>query len=400
MPSNTKSDRLTEAFIRDAKPEAATRIYWDHSVKGLGVRITPAGSKAYIIQYRTAGSSRRSTLAQATAITLKRAREVAGAQLFAIKHEGDDPLRRRQDAEAAPTVGDGLDRFFAVDGPRRVADGRMRESTLEKYRAQANKYVRPALGSLKIECVGRRDVEQMLARVRGPVQRNRVQALASRLFNSFERWEWRTSQSNPVRLIEKTREAPRTRTFSPSELAKMGTAINGLSCEAHKAALRFLVLTGWRVGEVLGLEWSWIDFETGVVNLPSTKVGAARRTVDALALQSLDSLARTTPRVFAPCSYGTIRSWFGKVCHAAGIEGARLHDVRRTVASSAAAAGLSVILLRDLLGHKTLAMASRYAQQSDSALQAAQGAAAARMAGMLAGTSAEVVDHPKHRKSG
>ena len=391
---------LTEAKIRDFKPEAATRIHWDHAVKGLGVRVTPAGSKAYIIQYRAAGRSRRSTVAQCSAITLKRAREVAGAQLLAIKHEGADPLQRRQDATAAPTVGDGLDRFFREDGPRRVADKLMVPNTLATYRAQSERYIRPALGALKIADVRRRDVELMLSRVGGAVQRNRVGALASRLFNTFERWEWRTPQTNPVRLIEKTRETARTRVFAPSELAKMGAAISGLSCEAHKAALRFLIMTGWRVGEVLSLEWEWIDFETGVVNLPSTKVGAARRTVDNLALQSLADLPRTTPRVFAPVTYGTIRAWFGKVCDAAGIEGARLHDVRRTVASSAAAAGLSVILLRDLLGHKTLAMASRYAQQSDSALQVAQHAAASRMAGMLQGTSAEVVSHPARKKAG
>ena len=272
-------------------------------------------------------------------------------------------------------------------------------STLKKYRAQAEKYVRPALGAMKIEAVGRRDVELMLSRVKGPVQRNRVAAFASRLFNSFEMWEWRLQQTNPVRLVEKTRETARTRVFSPSELASMGAAISGLNCEAHKAALRFLVMTGWRVSEVVGLEWEWIDFETGVVNLPSTKVGAARRTVDALALQSLADLPRTTPRVFSPCSYRRLWTCFGKVCDAAGIEGGRLHDLRRTVATSAAGAGLSVILLRDLLGHRTLTMASRYAQQSDSALQVAQHAAASRMAGMLAGTSAEVVDHPKRRKA-
>ena len=292
----------------------------------------------------------------------------------------------------------GLDRFFREDGPRRVADGLMVASTLKKYRAQAEKYVRPALGTMKIEAVGRRDVELMLSRVKGPVQRNRVAAFASRLFNSFERWEWRLQQTNPLRLIEKTREAPRTRVFSASELASMGAAISGLDCEAHKAALRFLILTGWRVSEVVGLEWSWIDFETGVVNLPSTKVGAARRTVDPLALQLLANLPRTTPRVFSSCSYRRLWTCFGRVCDVAGIEGGRLHDLRRTVASSAAAAGLSVILLRDLLGHKTLTMASRYAQRSDSALQVAQHAAASRMAGMLQGTTAEVEDITEHRK--
>ena len=99
---------------------------------------------------------------------------------------------------AAPTVGDGLDRFFGEYGPSRVAIGRMRESTLEKYRAQAEKYVRPCLGATKIADVRRRDVVQMLARVGGPVQRNRVQAFTSRLFTAFEELG-----SGPIKGISK-----------------------------------------------------------------------------------------------------------------------------------------------------------------------------------------------------
>ena len=272
-----------------------------------------------------------------------------------------------------------------------MRDGLMVATTLKDYRAQAERYIRPGLGALKVASVSRSDVEKMLARVGGPVQRNRILALTSRIFTAIEIWEWRPAFSNPARRIAKTRETARTRTFSPSELAAMGAAIDDLPCPSHKAALRFLILTGWRTGEVLGLEWNMIDFSTGVVDLPSTKTGAARRTVDALALQSLGDLARTTERVFDGITYLTLRDKFISVCRAAGVEGGRLHDIRRTVATGAAAAGLSIILLRDLLGHRTLAMAGRYAQQSDTALQVAQSAAANRMAAMLAGDSAEVV---------
>ena len=58
---------------------------------------------------------------------------------------------------------------------------------------------------------------------------------------------------------------------------------------------------------------------------------------------------------------------------------------------------MSVFMLRDLLNHKTVAMASRYARRADSALQEAQNATADRMAAMLAGTKGEVV--PMRRKS-
>ena len=310
MASNTTSGSLTEAKIRGFKPEATNRIYWDagtSAVKGLGVRVTKGGSKAYIIQYRVAGRSRRSTLAQVAAVSLRKAREVAGAQLLAIRTDGDDPLQRRHDAKALPTVADGLDRFFAEFGPGRIADGRMVESTLAKYRVQARRYLYPEIGALKIENVARSDVRAMLSKVKGPVARNRVLALTSRLFTAFEEWEWRSIFTNPARRIVKTREHPRTRVFSASELAAMGAAIAALPCPVHRAALRFLILTGWRTGEVLALEWGMIIFETGVVDLPSTKTGAARRTVDSRVLQSLGDLARTAERVFPAASYRTLR---------------------------------------------------------------------------------------------
>ena len=389
---------LTEARIRGFKPEVRTRIHWDRTVRGLGVRITPAGAKSYVLQYRVGSRSRRSTLAQASAITLKRAREIAGAQLSAIKNEGDDPLQRRQDAEAAPTVGDGLGIFFGSYGPARVAIGRMRESTLKKYRAQAEKYVRPALGAMKVAAVQRRDVVQMLARVGGPVQRNRVQAFTSRLFGAFEELEIRAIDSNPARRITKTKETPRTRVFTASEIAAMGVAIEGLACPVHAAALRFLMLTGWRNGEALSLEWSKIDFAGGVADLPSTKTGPARKQVDALALQLIAELPRTHARVFHPATYRTLRSSLLAVCREAKVPDARLHDARRTVATDAGAAGAGAFAIRDMLGHSSLTMANRYVQLSAPALRTVQHAAASRMAAMLAGGNAEVEDIAEHRK--
>ena len=65
---------LTERRIRDARPEARTRILWDSQVKGLGLRVTPAGTKSYILNYRVAGRERRVTLARASELSLKAAR--------------------------------------------------------------------------------------------------------------------------------------------------------------------------------------------------------------------------------------------------------------------------------------------------------------------------------------
>ena len=46
---------LTEKRIRDARPKDKTWIEWDSVVMGLGLRITPTGSKAFVFDYRVDG---------------------------------------------------------------------------------------------------------------------------------------------------------------------------------------------------------------------------------------------------------------------------------------------------------------------------------------------------------
>ena len=76
---------LTERRVRDAQPDARTRILWDSQVKGLGLRVTPTGTKSYILNYRVAGRERRATLARASELSLKAARERAAQELAAIR---------------------------------------------------------------------------------------------------------------------------------------------------------------------------------------------------------------------------------------------------------------------------------------------------------------------------
>ena len=388
---------LTERRIRDAKPGPKTTMMWDSQVVGLGVRIFTSGRKSFVLSYRAGGSKRLATLARCTEISLREARERAGRELAAIRDGEPDPLRRREEAAAAPTVKDGLDRFFDEYAPRRVADGRLSERTLYDYRKQAGRTIRPALGTMKIADVTRRDIEIAVAKV-APVQRNRHLALASRLFNLFEAWEYRPQHTNPVRGIEKAREEPRDRVLAPSEVQALGAALDKIDDPIPVAAIRFLMMTGWRSGEALALQWEHVDFETGEISLPSTKTGRQTRAVAALALQVIADLPQINGNSYvfagaksAAIAYKTLRLCFARACGLAGIENCRLHDIRRSVATSAAASGLSVFLLRDLLNHKSVAMANRYARRAGSALQEAQDASAERMAALLSGKRGEVV---------
>ena len=383
---------LTERVIRDVKAEAKTCIHWDRTVKGLGMRVTPAGAKSYILNYRVAGRSRRATLARCSEISLKEARERAGRELAAIRDGETDPLERRRELREAPTVADGLDRFFGEYVPERIRTGRMKERTVREYRLQANATIRPAIGKRQIADVRRADIERMVKQLR-PVQRNRVLALTSRLFNLFEMWDWRPQRTNPARGVEKSREEPRDRTLAPTEFAALAEAlkVEQASSPAAVAAIRLASMTGLRISEVIGMRWGDIDFEAGRVTLPTTKTGRRTQALSSVALEALAALPRINGNDYVfttgegAITYKTTRGAFDRAAKRAGIEDIRLHDLRRSLMTAAAAEGVSTHVLRDLLGHKTTTMADRYIRHAGGAVAAAAERMGSRMAAMMDG---------------
>ena len=388
---------LTERRIRDAKPGPKTAILWDEALKGFGVRITPAGVKSYILNYRVAGRERRATLARCSELALKEARERAGHELAAIRSGEADPLKRRQEAREAPTVAALAEQFFNIEAPARIERGRLKAGTAEIYRYQADKHILPAIGKRRVEDVTRADVERMVAPLPS-VTRNRVLALTSGLFRLAETWDLRPYGTNPTRGVERAREEARDRTLAPSELAALAAALSEAEARfpANVAAIRFAAVTGLRIGEVLAVRWEHIDFETGRLILPETKTGRRGHDLPTPALEVLAALPRCGEWAFtnngkAPATYKRVRETFARVATAAGLEDVRLHDLRRTVMTRAALAGVGAHVLRDLLGHSDTAVADRYIRTLGDPVREARERVGGEIAAMMAGKAADVV---------
>lgn len=364
---------LTEKRIRDAKPGPKTVILWDGQVKGLGLRITPKGTKSFILNYRADGRERRITLARASEISLKGARERAGAELVAIRAGEADPLERRRQALEAPTVNEAMDRFFGKYCPARIKAGRMSPRTQQEYRKQGARWIRPDIGERRVADIRRLDIEKLVDGIEAPVARNRVLALLSRLFSWFEQQEYRELDTNPCRRIERTKETPRERILTPAELAGLNEALGEQSNPAAVAAIRVAAMTGLRISEVLAMQWEHLDFESGRVVLPHTKTGRRIHDLPAAVLALIDGLPRINgnPYVFtmwreAAVTYKTVRGVFSRASEQAGLMDVRLHDLRRTALTTAAMAGFPALMVKELAGHKTLQMASRYVQLAGS----------------------------------
>ena len=125
------------------------------------------------------------------------------------------------------------------------------------------------------------------------------------------------------------------------------------------------------------MRWEHVDTEHHAVVLPHTKTGRRVHGLPVAALELLAGLPRINGYVFTTgrdtaITYQTVHTAFAALTREAGLSDVRLHDLRRTVMTAAARAGVGTHVLRDLLGHKTTAMADRYIRHAGAAVHEAQ----------------------------
>ena len=393
---------LTEKVIRDLKPGSKTVFLWDDRIAGkgrLGVRVTAAGVKAFVLDYFDAGGTRRRmTLGRPGEMSLAQARAGASRELDAVRDGKPDMVERRLKALEAPTVAELWSQFETEFAPDRIAIGRMTQRTLTEYRKTARRHLLPALSQMRVADVRRADVEHMVKGMAStPSARNRLLALASRLFSLAEVWELRPQASNPVKGIMRAREEARDRVLSDSELTALGQALDDLQQQHPVAvtAIKVAALSAWRISEVLNLRWSDISFERGVATLRETKTGRQVRPLPSAALDLLAAMPRINGvdwvfsiRRGVPTRYRHVRAVFAQAVEAAGLDDVRMHDLRRSLATRAAASGVSLPVLRDVLGHAQITMAARYARMADAAVASAIESSGEDVAAALRGRDA------------
>lgn len=393
--------RLTKRFVESVEAEERDLVFWDDRLPGFGLRVKPSGVRSYLVQYRNRqGRSRRYTIGRHGVLTVEEAREEAREVLRRAKL-GGDPATERKTARQAPTMAELCDRFLDEH-----VDVHTRTSTAREYRRLVEVRIKPEIGTLKVTAVSRADVINLHRKMRGtPQQANRVLAVLSKLFSLAELWMVRPENSNPCRMVKRYAETTRDRFLSEAELTRLGAVLD--QAERERLALpdftrtvRLLALTGCRLGEILGLRWEHVDFEAGTLELPDAKAGARVQPVAASAVAVLASIPRVegSPWVLhgaAPgrrLSVNTVEQTWRRLRGRAGLADVRLHDLRHTVGTYAGQVGANAYLVRDLLGHKTLAMTNRYVSRDADPLKDLAEQVESRIAAAMAGGTAEVVN--------
>jgi integrase len=223
MPAITKRT-VDEAAPGTRAGKAVDAFLWDDKLKGFGLKVTPAGAKVYLCQYRTGGRgtpTKRVTIGRhGSPWTPDQARRKAMAIIGAVA-EGKDPAAEKaakRKSEAEPET-------FAIMAERFLAHGRtkrggreLRQATKDEYRRALLDYAADLAGR-PLRSIRRRDIAGLIDTVaaeRGTTSAMRTRAALSRFFG----WAMARDDeiTNPVAGTEGYATARRQRVLSDDEL--------------------------------------------------------------------------------------------------------------------------------------------------------------------------------------
>ena len=369
--------KITKRTIDAIEVGEADIFIWDDDLKGYGVKVTPAGKRVFVLQYRIGRKSRRMTLGTYGAITADQGRALAQAAMRKIAR-GDDPMAERAQKRTERTVGSLLDDFLKLH-----ADAKLKSRSGTEYRRLTERLLPKRFLSAPITEIQRADVSTIHNKlVATPYQANRLLAVLRKFFNWCEAQGHRPDHSNPAVHVELFKEQKRERFLSPAEIAHLGSVLSEIEAEGKVgpyviAAVRLLILTGARLNEILTMKWDWVELENACIRLPDSKTGAKTIYLNGPALQVLATIPRLEGNLHVICGQKAgsplinLQKPWSAIRMRAGFEDLRIHDLRHSFASVAVANGLSLPMIGKLLGHSQPQTTARYAHLADDPMKQA-----------------------------
>lgn len=350
-------------------------IVYDSQVSGFGVRITPAGATAFVLNYSLHGRERRYTIGRWPEFSAQMARDEA-LRLRRLITQGQDPLADRERGRDAPTVNDLADEYLRLH-----AEPHKRPISVRDDKRHLNKHIRPRLGQFQVKAVTRNDLENLNRHLSStPVEANRVMALLHKMFALAIEWGY-TDEGfrNPAEGIHRYQETPRERWLQEGELIELHKALEKHPDQDQADAVRLILLTGARKSEVLSATWQEIDFERAVWTKPSHHTKQKRTEHLPLSQVAVGILRRmkssSVSEYLFPGRNGghlmDVRKLWHKVRKAAGVTDVRVHDLRHTYASVLVNQGEPLASIGKLLGHTQGRTTEKYAHLLDSRLRTA-----------------------------
>lgn len=264
--------------LTDAKLRKLTERGKHFDGGGLYLELTEAGGRYWRLKYRIAGKEKRLALGVYPAVSLKEARELATQARQTIQG-GSDPAEQRKAAKARGAKD-------AINTLRSVADewldhqsARWQPVTLERIRSSLEADVLKSLGTRPMASITPLEIMNAVKAVEARGAGEQAGRVLQRVKAIF-RWaviHGRLDANPMLDLVPgeilKPRQVRHRAALDAKEIPTFLARLNDYDGDPHTVhALRLLMLTAVRPGEVRGALWTEIDMDAALWTIPAERM--------------------------------------------------------------------------------------------------------------------------------
>lgn len=351
--------RFTNTFLVELT--STTRVtYYDVNVPGLAVRVTPAGSKTFIIYKRVLGRPQRITLGAFPAMKVEAARREAQALLAEIA-EGKDPQQERHKLRTTDTLGRLFERYLEE---HIIPEGKGTTNPQQYWRLYLERW-----STRRLDAVTRTDLQRLRAELGRANKRatfNKCRAQLQAMYRRAATWGY-TGES-PVTGVPPFVLQARRRFLKSEEIPRFIDALNQ-EPEQIRDFFYLALLTGARKSNLLSMRGSHVMSTTWTVPANMSKNGQA---IDIPLVPAAAEIVARRSKLYGrgPLFPGRgarghmmdPKRAFHRVLKRAELEDVHIHDLRRTLGSWMAASNTSLHIIGRALGHSSTAATAIYAR--------------------------------------
>jgi integrase len=372
---------LTDFTVTKAKPKSKAYEISDGGQRGLRLAVRPSGAKSWIVRYRhpVTGTSRKLTLQPG--LGLAQARKITADAMYQVA-QGIDPIDAKREQKQA--------KLAAVEGTLHAVAKQYLDLAASKLRSRRlyesilKRHVLPRLGERPVAELRRSEIIAVLDKVEsdsGP----RAADMALAVLRSALSWHEKRSDGFRSPIIPgmarlKASERARDRVLNDDELRRVWQAAGDERIGLYGKVIRFMVLSGARRAEAVGLRRTEIETmrENGsdivVWRLPPSRSKNKREVVRPLSraalaiVEDIPMIGEHSDLMFTlngvrpmTMNYGDRKDLLDEI---AGVEGWVLHDLRRVHRSLLSRCRVPFEIAERLLGHSQPLLVRTYDQHS------------------------------------
>jgi integrase len=339
------------------------RYVYDTQVRGLGLAVSPAGKKVFILCKKIDGRAERIAIGSYAEVSIGFARNKVQQLLGAIA-EGENPADQKRRVRSEWTLGQ-LFQYWLTEYAQSETKSWAKDENLFKNHLHPWRLKR-------ISEIRKSDVVTLhakIGRTRGKYAANRTIELLCSIFNrAIDEWGW--DGKNPAAEITAFKEKKRDRFLEAGELPRFFLALREEENETVRDYILISLLCGARRSNVQAMRWGELHLERHIWRIPETKNGDAQdvylplpaQKILLTRLESANGCEWVFPGRGKTGHLVEPKTAFKRILKRAGLTDVRLHDLRRTLGSWQAATGSTLPIIGKTLGHKSLAATQIYAR--------------------------------------